>query len=85
MVRQLKCLRTVILLEAYPLDVIMWRTCHFRLAPDLVPMRSLLRWARVAWAKLSRFAGVSEAGARRRNPEQSEGSLASPRNQTRPT
>src|SRR6266403_397889 len=34
------------------------------------------RWCARRESNLSRFAGVSEAGARRRNPEQSEGSQA---------
>ena len=34
-----------------------------------------MRGAEGAAAKLSRFAGVSAAGARRRNPERSEGSF----------
>jgi hypothetical protein len=35
---------------------------------------TVVQW-RMTQGNLSRFAGVSEAGVRRRNPEQSEGSL----------
>jgi len=50
------------------------------LLPDPPPVAGNAEWAAAPAAstttRLSRFAGVSEAGARRRNPERSEGSGA---------